>query len=155
MFVNPSTSDVVATTTAEALAMGKFVVCANHPSNKFFSTFSNCLTYDTPEEFSKCIETALTMDPKPLTVEEQSRLSWEDATERFLDATELAVKDKPAGATAMFENTLWAAHNSLTGIEGSVCDCLIQFLLCSFARRKIFAICLERIVKLKTVFLLL
>lgn len=89
VFINPSTSDVVCTTSAEALAMGKIVVCANHPSNDFFKQFPNCRTYEDGEGFVKATQKALTEEPIPLTDSQRHELSWDAATKRFLRAAEL------------------------------------------------------------------
>lgn len=89
VFLNPSTTDVVCTTTAEALAMGKIVVCANHPSNDFFKQFPNCRTYNDSKDFVKVTCKALADEPAQLTDAQRHELSWEAATERFLRAAEL------------------------------------------------------------------
>ncbi|KAJ7962332.1 Digalactosyldiacylglycerol synthase chloroplastic-like [Quillaja saponaria] len=89
LFLNPSTTDVVCTTSAEALAMGKIVVCANHTSNDFFKQFPNCRTYDDSKGFVEATLKAHSEEPAQLTDAQRYELSWEAATERFLKAAEL------------------------------------------------------------------
>eukprot|EP00798_Chlamydomonas_sp_ICE-L_P012491 gene12491-15703_t len=115
VFINPSLSDVVATTSAEALAMGKFVVCAEHPSNEFFKRYPNCFTYRNSEEFSECLNKALSSEPKPLTPAELHSLSWEAATDRFLDVADITDKIHPLESVA--NRMLYTAFNHLLGYE--------------------------------------
>ena len=69
--------------------MGKFVICADHPSNEFFKSFPNCYTYKSSEQFVDKIKQAMSAEPLPLSSEHQYLLSWEAATERFLQVSEL------------------------------------------------------------------
>ena len=73
VFVNCSTSDVVATTSLEALALGKWVVCAEHPCNQFIAGFPTCLIFRSLQDFQRLLRHALTHDPPPLGAEQ---LRW-------------------------------------------------------------------------------
>ncbi|KAH0980324.1 hypothetical protein GBA52_007501 [Prunus armeniaca] len=123
VFLNPSTTDVVCTTTAEALAMGKIVVCANHPSNEFFKQFPNCRTYDNGDGFVKLTRHALAEEPAQPTDAQRHKLSWEAATERFLRVTELDqefTRKLSKSPTKNFMSTSLGLSSSMEGASAYV-----------------------------------
>jgi digalactosyldiacylglycerol synthase len=82
IFINTSRSEVICTTTAEALGQGRFVILPSDPSNDGYRKFKNCLVYDTPEQFYIHLKFALTHLPE---MDEQVKeLTWEAATDRLL-----------------------------------------------------------------------
>mmetsp|Transcript_25941 Transcript_25941/g.52035 ORF Transcript_25941/g.52035 Transcript_25941/m.52035 type:complete len:972 (+) Transcript_25941:156-3071(+) len=93
VFVNPSLTEVLCTTTAEAIAMGKWVVIPSHPSNAFFEQFPNCLMYRSRRGFVSQLKTALENDPPPLSDELAQLLSWDAATMRVVTAAAISERD--------------------------------------------------------------
>lgn len=47
--------------------------------------------------------------------DERRRLTWEDATERFLDVAELKAGDRPKGWEEACDRLTWNAFNSISG----------------------------------------
>lgn len=120
VFVNPSVSEVLCTTIVEALAMGKWVICTKHPSNVFFEQFPNCLLYTTDEEFAANVYWALHHDPKPLSPHQRYTLSWEAATERFLDASLITVEQQLKSKNLMDKFCAWAFEAAGSGRHGDL-----------------------------------
>ena len=116
IFCNPSISEVLCTTTAEALAMGKYAIIPVHPSNTFFLQFPNCLAYRNKFEFVANLRWALTHDPEPLTPEQIHQFTWEAATERFTAASAItwreALERERLGLAKLDERIAWF-HNEL------------------------------------------
>ena len=115
VFVNPSTTDVVATTSAEALALGRWLVCPIHPCNEFFSAFGACLRYGDAAGFRLQLCRALSRPPPRLSAEERASLTWAAATRRFLDAVEAPAERQRAQNARRRGIFLSASTASLAG----------------------------------------
>jgi glycosyltransferase involved in cell wall biosynthesis len=124
IFVNPSVSEVLCTTTAEALAMNKFAIIPLHPSNQFFLQFPNCLAYRNPYEFVANVQWALTHEPIPLSEDLARQFTWEAATDRFLQSAAITHREaqerEKLGRSKMDERIAWF-HNELgKGAKGDI-----------------------------------
>ncbi len=93
IFVNPSITEVLCTTSAEALAMGKFVILPRHPSNEFFYQFPNCLAYEDMNEFVSHMKYAMENDPSVLTTELAHKFTWEAAMVRLIESASFTEKE--------------------------------------------------------------
>jgi len=98
--VNPSTSDVLCTVTVEALAMGKRVVLARHPSNRFFQEYFEDRTHffnaGEVDSFVEAVKAAVAAGPpQPLPEESRHVLTWEAANERLFTSAEVRVLSGP------------------------------------------------------------
>ena len=82
-----------------------------------------CVCRDS-HEFSSKLEHALESEPVPMTADMQRRLTWEDATERFLDVAELKASERPGLIETAVDKMAWLAHNTLTGMVLLQANCL-------------------------------
>ena len=124
IFANPSLSEVLCTATAEAVAMGKFVIIPAHPSNKFFEQFPNCLMYSSRREFVTLMQYALEHNPAPLSEELSYQLTWEAATERCMVASVIKRRDAKradrVGKTKLDHNIAKLHHELGKGQRGNI-----------------------------------
>jgi digalactosyldiacylglycerol synthase len=82
-FVNPAKTEVLASSSMEALAAGRWLIVPRHPENRLFERFANCLTYGDVSEFATRLIEARAHAPRPDPT--ASYLSVPAATTRLLD----------------------------------------------------------------------
>ncbi|GKY96999.1 digalactosyldiacylglycerol synthase 1, chloroplastic [Mayamaea pseudoterrestris] len=124
IFVNPSVTEVLCTTTAEAVAMNKWVIVPDHASNDFFRDYPNVLLYKTNEEFLQLFQHAKAHAPKPLSDPLKHTLTWEAATTRFIEAAAVSERDaaRRSRIGAKYDETIAKWHYKLG--KGSTGDVL-------------------------------
>jgi digalactosyldiacylglycerol synthase len=81
-------------------------VCASH---------NPCFVCRTPEEFSEKLQVALASEPEPLSQDDRRRLTWEAATERFLDVAELRLEERPGPVDAAVDAVAFSVLNAVNG----------------------------------------
>lgn len=74
IFINPSESEGLCTTTCEAVAMNKWVVLKEHCSNNYFKQFDNVLFYRDQRTFVSMISYAI---DNPVPIVSKTALHWE------------------------------------------------------------------------------
>lgn len=76
VFFNPSLSEVLCSTTAEALVAGRHVVLPRCPANEPFLDLPNVHVYETPEQMEAALRHAVTAEVVPPAVA-RARFDWE------------------------------------------------------------------------------
>ena len=95
-----------------------------HPSNSFFMQFPNCLPYQNKLEFAANLSFALQNEPEPLSPSLAHQFTWEAATDRFVNASAITMREERLRAKAKksaIDDRIAAFHKSITkGKRGDV-----------------------------------
>jgi digalactosyldiacylglycerol synthase len=110
VFINCCKKDVLATATAEAVAMNKWVLLPDVACNQFFKAFPNVLIFKGKKSFSQQLLRALEHDPPALSDTHLRNLSWAAATERLMSAASIAAHEWPGVLSQAWDDCLWVPY---------------------------------------------